>query len=491
MRIFSHFNKKRLGFLIGFFPTAAVLYGFNEYQKKKLFFDNKQDSSLHIQTKQNVFLASNSLIYGIDKISTTATKKPPIVVLVPMWLEKAQKSHHEHKWGQTPLGLPEYTRALFHELYPNFSNDEYVTWRHILEIRQMEVNILEKLHNQGKIILFDLRKENIKQYEQGKLLNLKHENKHYILSVNDLDVIKIPEDELGMVYNFLSLPKDVSPEQKQLGLFTHPHTELYYLSPNEIPKNLLIGGTGLSTVWLRKHFPTVENLFVIARSKNSKIPRIPSNEKVDYDSIKLITYEDLLIDKETGNFAIKDPLTGNLVEEIDPATCFYSAIGYSPYTELTSCIPSDHKKTLEDGIELTWTAPKNIPVGSLTHRLMTYYYISELYEDYNYAYEMQYYTNGVTPMQLQQRLYKSNIRLDIGFFDRLCNNIKELDNPVSKEHEIDLYMKAFIVQNPSPLEQEHFKITIEAMQQEIKERQQFLRDEPQKSSLNDYKSLKS
>ncbi len=490
MKHLSNFNKRKLGLLVSLFPTAAALYGFNEYKKKGTLFGWKGQQDLSIEAQQNIFLASNSLIYGIDKISTIATKIPPIVVLAPMWLEKVHSSHYSHKWGQTPLGLPEHTRALFYRLYPNYPNDEYVTWKQILEVRQLEVAELEKLHKQGEIILYDLRAADIKQYEQGKLLDLKYKDENYIMSTNGVPIIEIPKDRLGMVYNFLSLPQEVSAEQRQLGLFTRPHTELYYLQPDKIPKNLLIGGTGLSTVWLRKHFPTVENLFVIARRRDSKLPKIPSNEGVDYSSIKLVTHDDLLIDKGTGDFAIQDPLTGTLVENINPGTCFYSAIGYRPYTELTSCIPDDHKITLETGKELTWIAPKNIPVGSLTQRLMTFYYLSELYGDYNYAYEMQYYTASVTPMQLQQRLHQKNIELHPDFFDRLGKAIKELDNPVDKEHEIDLYMKAFIVQKPSLQEQKLFRMTIEEMQQEIKDRQQFLHEAHQTASSNNYTSPK-
>jgi hypothetical protein len=147
--------------------------------------------------------------------------------------------------------------------------------------------------------------------------------------------------------------------------------------------------------------------------------------------------------------------------------------------------------TLKDGIELAWTAPKNIPPGSLTQRLMTFYYLSELYGDYNYSYEMQYYTANITPMQLQKRLRKSDIELPIDFFSHLSETIKMLDNPVGKEHEIDLYLRTFMLQNPSQKEQDKFKLIIEEMQQEIKDRQVSLHNEHQEFSLDNYQGLKS
>lgn len=103
---------------------------------------------------------------------------------------------------------------------------------------------------------------------------------------------------------------------------------------------------------------------------------------------------------------------------------------------------------------------------------------------------MQYYTAGVTPIQLQQKLYEKNIKLHPNFFDRLSKIITDPDNPVDKEHEIDLYMKAFMVQKPSQYEQKQFKLTIEEMQQEIKDRQQFLYKAHQAASSNDYQSPK-
>jgi hypothetical protein len=184
-------------------------------------------------------------------------------------------SHYSHKWGPDAL---EYTRGLFNSLYPNYPKDEYVTWKQILEVRELEAEKLEKLHKQKKIILHDLRSSDIKQYEQGKQLDLKLKDKNYIIFAGGKPIIEIPKNGLGKVYNFLTLPEEISPEQRKLGIFTRPHTELYYLDPEKIPKNLIIAGTGLSTVWLRKPFPTVENLFAIALQKDDKLPIIPSNE---------------------------------------------------------------------------------------------------------------------------------------------------------------------------------------------------------------------
>lgn len=483
MTIFSSFSKTKLGLLIGLFPTAAALYSINKYKKNQTLFGWRNETSI-VNIRQDVFFASNSLIYGIDNASTSVNKIPPIVVLAPVWLEKTHKSHHTHKWGQTALGLPDYPRMLFHQLYPNYPNNEYLTWKQILEIRQLEIEKLEKLHQQGKIVLHDLRSADIKKYERGELLHLGNKDEHYILYSNEKEIFKIPEKQLGTIYNFLSRPQEVSQAQAQLGLKTHPHTELYYCSPDEIPKTLLIGGTGLSTVWIRKHFPKVENLFVLARRKDSKIPKIPSNEEVDYESIYLVTDDDLLIDEKTGFFAIKHPLTKKFVTEIDPSTCFYTAIGYRPYSELTECIPKDHKLTLEDAMDLTWTAPKNIPVGSMTQRLMTFYYLSEFYEDYNYAYEMQYYTEHVTPMQLQNLLQKKGIELHINFFEHLRNAIIELDNPLEQEYEVELYMKAFSFQTPSQYEKEQFRLVIEEMQQSILNRKKDLYDIDSSSSMS-------
>jgi hypothetical protein len=277
------------------------------------------------------------------------------------------------------------------------------------------------------------------------------------------------------VYNLLNRPQTLSATQKELGLITRPHTELYYLDPEQIPRTLWLAGTGLSSVWARKHFPAIKNFFVLAENPNDTIPRIPSNEGVDYKSIKLVNYESVYFDKASGLFAIKDPLTGQMIEDINLLNSFYTAIGYRPYTELTDCVTDEHKLVLDR--DFSWTAPKNIPVGSLTQRLMAFYAISELYDDYNCVYEMQYYSNNVTPMQLQQRLRQSNIELGLNFFGDLQEAIQELHDPLEKNQEIDLYMEVFMRQNPSLTEQEEFKNVIRRMQQEINERQELLHAE--------------
>lgn len=273
-------SKSKLKLIASLSATAATLYGGAEAYERGWFF-KKTDSP---KKRRDIYLASNSLLYAIDRNSTQASK-PPIVVLVPMWLERTDKSFHRHNWGQTSLCLPSAPRSIFNALFPNHPQENYLLWEQVLAIREQQINSLKKKAIEGTIVLHDLRDRNIHQYETRKLLSLEDSENSFVMKVDGKPLFEVPKNELGNVYNFLSLPRSMPEELSKKGLNTRPHTELYYKPSSSAPKSVLISGTGLSSVWIRKHFPDIEHLFIIAKDKKSTLPKIPSNEDVDYNSI--------------------------------------------------------------------------------------------------------------------------------------------------------------------------------------------------------------
>lgn len=207
---------------------------------------------------------------------------------------------------------------------------------------------------------------------------------------------------------------------------------------------------------------------------NRPLPRIPSNGNVQYDQIKSVTLDDLSIDEQhvyvTQN-TFPHPLPFNLTTEV------FTSIGYIPYTELTDCIPSQKVKSYVefDADRISWTAPKNIPIGSLTHRLLGFFYQAEMYSLITEApYELQYYIGNTTPLVLQKKLHEKGIAIDDVFFSNLELALKNLHNPLYNETaELEFYRDIFIHNNgvtPSEEEKEIFTQVILGMQKEVAER---------------------
>lgn len=77
-------------------------------------------------------------------------------------------------------------------------------------------------------------------------------------------------DLFCFLFQILYYTQLIGKSLKKIGLTAKPSTELYYFPPNQCPKSLLISGSGLTAVWLRKHFPQVKNLFVLAKELYAK-----------------------------------------------------------------------------------------------------------------------------------------------------------------------------------------------------------------------------
>ena len=242
-----------------------------------------------------------------------------------------------------------------------------------------------------------------------------------------------------MVVNYLSTLRGfggrIEDEQyKEYGLQVRPHTRLYYQSPSEAPKNILIQGNGLSSVWVKKHFPNA-NITVITDSRDATLPRVPSNKTVNYDEIKLVYFPDLGISDDKKSIQIPQESGGHVIN-IEKE--YFTATGVRPYTELTQCFSANHLITNEIPRGLFFTGPKNIPTGSLTHHLMMFYLRSEMYDDTQQCFEMQYYIDNVLPSVINDKMRENQIDLSILFFDTLELRIKSLEKTLPSDKELAL-----------------------------------------------------
>lgn len=430
--------------------------------------------------KRDVFLLSNSLLYALnDQTVKPSEKLPPYVIVAPFWLDKAHADFDDNDWGQSIVGFPSAFRDVFLKIHPHFPKDKFLSWKQVKETRESQMTHLHALHKKGVIVLFDYRHKDIATYEAGKLFKMTNQKGTIQFFVNDSDglAFSCPLEEIDLVFNYLSTPRQLPEVVTAAGFKTRPQTDLYFHAIADAPSKILVHGSGLSVVWLAKHFPST--LVCSIQKDDRPLPRIPSNSDVNYDQIKVITLGSLSVDQQQSNvvFAtVKDlphPLPFNLSTEV------FTSIGYVPYTTLTACLPPQKIKSYTDfdADKISWTAPINIPLGSLTHRLLGFFYQAEIYNLISEApYELQYYIGNTTPLVLQNKLNARGVAIDEVFFNALESAIKALDNPLSEKNaELEFYCDIFTKKNDDPPSEEEKKIfrqVIMEMQQEVEIRLQ-------------------
>lgn len=418
--------------------------------------------------KQDVHLVSHSSLFAIDKKTIEEAKFPLKVCLFPMWLEKVHSSHLDHEWGQTYLGFPKVFRDIFVKMHPNFPKEKFLRWKHILEVREQKISFLKEQHKQGNIILSDFRHENIADYEGRTLFSpiVLEDGKYTMRTRQGETVFEISQENLGTVFNFLSVPR-ISPfDLSKIGFKDRPHTELYQIPPSKVPRIIFVNGMGLSSIWIKKHFPNSE-IMVLAINKGENLIMIPSNASVDYSQIKIVQLEDVTIPEDSEEI-IEWVKIGD--KKIYLKESYFTAIGYEPYEEITKIIPKDNLVTLSD-IKGSWIAPQNIPKGSLTHRLMSELNLM-LFEPETF-FELQFFLENTTLSVLKDRAYQRDIEISVKFFNDIEVEIQKLADPMDEKGELNLYLKVFEKYHPTGQEKELFSELIQEMQNEIKQRNQY------------------
>lgn len=122
----------------------------------------------------------------------------------------------------------------------------------------------------------------------------------------------------------------------------------------------------------------------------------------------------------------------------------------------------------------SWIAPENIPVGSLTQSLAKFFEETDNLQD---TFELQFYHHPSIVDILIKALHNVGLVAKEEFFDTLEKTIRELANPVASEEELKLFQDIFYqTNNPTHGEQEEFKKCITSIQQQIRTRELFEKD---------------
>ena len=370
------------------------------------------------------------------------------VVCFPFWMDKF-RLHDRHKmnnFGQSLLGFPTIVRSIFKKLYPNYPIDKLVTFGMIQEARDFTMDDLK----QKGVNLHDLR-EAPYPIDYNGLFEIKTKDTLQ-LCFQDQGIVTVPLDT--EIYNWLKVPR----LHNIPSLPERPHTELYTLSPEKVPSTILVMGDGVSVVWLKRDFPN-STLIAIVPDHHNDFPDVPTNKLVKVDEILKIKVDDIVsIDAVE---IIIQPKNGR--KQSIPISNFFSAIGYTPYQQLTALISDKQKTDRIDIIPDSWVAGKNIPVGSLAQSLMKFFEETENLED---SFELQFYHTPCIVDVLKKHFHdQCNIDLQEVFFDQLKINIQKNDSPLDEQGELDLFTRTFVgAQSPSDFEINAFRSAIQEFQ---------------------------
>lgn len=383
--------------------------------------------------------------------------KKVTVIQLPFWLDKVHPQYHSLDWGQTTLGFHRFIRGILKILHPNFPSDKYVTWKMILEAKAFVIEQIKKCP--------DIQYQDLSDYDIDAL----YENQFSVVSEENQFSFKHKQNTL------LSLPRDsffynwarVARKHTSNQYPSIPHTTLYNLPPTKIPQEILVLGSGLSTIWLKKHFNDTQ-IFVLVSDRNVSLPRIPNNDGAAYKDIILVTLDELLI-KDDGSFVIPKGISSKLSSDrVIPHERFLTAIGLMPASQLTANIPDKQKLEIPENLVGKWIAPKNIPVGSLAQSLARFFEETENFRD---TFEMQFSHSNIAE-QIRSKLHDSGIAINDNFFDTLETRIRTLANPVSSDLELNMFIEIFNeANNPSTSERSEFKKCISEIQASINARE--------------------
>lgn len=462
-------------------PAAAVFFGRRSPTAAHGLFRCYQNGAL----PTDIYLAQNSLLFSVNNISLE-NRPMPHIVKVPMWLDDVSQVYDNLTWGQTTISFPSTVRTLLKQHFPSLMPDEFVTWGHIKAIREARTHELRCMHDAKKLVFHDLCGE-VASTDVHGALSLERNVDAISVSCRGSTLFTLPFSRVERIINGISIPRPIdSSVARNFGLGEiRPHTELY--SMPSVPKIILAIGAGLSTVWLKKNFPD-SKLIVVCYDKTKPLIRIPSNEDVDYNSIVMVEEDDIKRSCHNDSLATVYDNDGSLIE-FDPRESTFSTAGYIPHISITDRVKHEGIMITTDCVDLRdWTAPQNIPKGSLTARLMGYYAL--LGDDPCSFYELQYFDGDITPYVLQCKCRKQGIVLPENFFDVLANKIRLLSDPLTVDGECELYLEAFQeaagADRNSEMEK-RFLGVIDALQDEVASRESgfMLSDRsPQSLSIN-------
>lgn len=413
--------------------------------------------------KTNVFgLGQNSILFSTLEMLALEplmqgrllinTENKPILIINKYWLDHVHESRLETSWGQLPREYPFYFHQKIIDIIPGYSEDRRLTFR---EFKMLRNSIFKDLRAMGVQIFSGLITTVIPEERNGqKVVNI---------TLNTGAKVQIAQG--SEVINTLTNPnpntiKDANdedlPDQSKLYEFAYKHA----------PKNLILFGFGLSSVWIREQCPESEIRYLVSDVDRAKqtlnnltnrnshtsiqahqfigrlgvtivpLERLFHLRNAQPEKIALLAYlSDNAIKLDTLKPHLNDLVIFEETNQVIGKVLFigraYSAIGYGPATyrmdaiNLTNIYPNPAEN-------LRVSAPGNLPSGALMDR-----YTAQIVEFGKHqsigqrALLIPIETLSFQPEHLtclKDYLYQCNIDLDDSFFTLLKTEVKKLDD---------------------------------------------------------------
>lgn len=342
------------------------------------------------------------------------------IVSPPYWLDQTHPDYGQFDWGHSMIEMPLPARIIAKQMYPNYPVDRPVTWLMFRKMRECAKTMMNQIPG-------------ITYHEDTPVQITKSPSNSYSIDLLSGVTIGVPENTSFI--NWWRIPA----RHGIAGLIQRSHLDLYCQPLDRAPEKLIVFGSGLSILWLAKHFPRTQIISVKLRDQIvPKNPRVPIE---DLKNLLILNSDEIDFESINDQMIIRELATGKKYQ-----APFYQAIGFKPNNDFFKHIPGLTVYSIES-IEPTWIAPEVLPEGSLLESVIRWHVVNDTVD---WTFEpMSYHKNQSFPTMIQEGMRNMGIELKVEFFNKLEESILRLRVFPSEEGFQALFHAAFDIQNPT------------------------------------------
>lgn len=368
---------------------------------------------------------------------------PNLTIFYPnFWMDLVLECNNHRQWGQTIFGLPKFIRNIFRRLYPAHPIDQYITWEQMQGLRYEVIDRLQEEMN----VPFIYGEPEFEVLPSGK----------HIMHALDGGVTRsIPMNNKTHYYNWYRRHRAHSFGEDIAQVGQHALYSSAYADSKNVPKNIILYGTGLSVAWAERDFPN-SNIYSLRSDPQYTVPRIPANEgQVNFDRIHYIEKHEATVLSEAQGTNLVSVSGGGLSQTIQGG--LFLAAGFDP-VRVTGVLSSDNTLRDDRATYLPESEKSSKFVGTLnepTNGLMDSFVTwLELTNNLQIGLEPLHFHRKVgdewydyipesLPDILIREAKKVDIELTIAYFDELEVEIKKMANPCDELSNWHLHLEIF------------------------------------------------
>ena len=234
------------------------------------------------ELKPEIVIGSHASVFALLATLARHGKEahPDVRLIYPgSWFDHFHPDHNNKEWGQTVLGLPKIARDLFASIYPTHSNNDYVKWEQLREVKNATLELLTTVYEVP-----------IYYGEPSIEVSLQDGFKIRLIDLNSEESYEFFTPSQTHFYLWHRIPR----KHQLMAIPQRPSTEIYQISTSLLPHDIdiVVLGAGLSVVWLAKHFATPTRKIVCLKRESDQLDTsIPANRLVDYEKIIQVDLE--------------------------------------------------------------------------------------------------------------------------------------------------------------------------------------------------------